>query len=138
MPEGETGVLLFTHLQRRGTAFLRYRIGDVVSMSTEPCAHCGRTTPRITSQPVRSGDIVKIKGTLVNLQALKDLLERAPEIDEYQIIIWPQDAADQLSQDELVLRIAAAAGALASPDALAEEVTRLAHVRLRIEHAGRD
>jgi phenylacetate-coenzyme A ligase PaaK-like adenylate-forming protein len=137
LPEGETGVLLFTHLLRRGTAFLRYRIGDMASMSTEPCAHCGRTTPRITSQPVRSGDIVKIKGTLVNLQALKDLLERMPEIDEYQIIIQPQDAADPFSQDELVLRIAAA-GALASPDALAEEVTRLAHVRPRIEPAGRD
>lgn len=136
--EGETGALLFTHLQRRGTAFLRYRVGDLASMSTAPCPQCGRTTPRVTSQPVRSGDIVKIKGTLVNLQALKDLLERAPQIDEYQIVIQPQDAADPFSPDELVLRIAASAGAPASPDLLLEQVARVAHVRPRLEHADRD
>lgn len=138
VPEGESGVLLFTHLQRRGTAFLRYRVGDIVSMSTDPCPDCGRTTPRITSQPVRSGDIVKIKGTLVNLQALKDLLERSPEVDEYQIVVQPQDAADPFSADELVLRIAARGGVPEPTGALVEQVSALVHVRPRIEAAARD
>lgn len=69
--DGVEGMLAFTHLNRRVTVFLRYLVGDVVSMSHEACPHCGRTCPRISSQPVRSGDIVKIKGTLVNLQVLK-------------------------------------------------------------------
>lgn len=138
MAEGEMGALVFSHLMRRGSAFLRYRGGDVASMSTAPCPHCGRTTPRITSQPVRSGDIVKIKGTLVNLQALKDLLERAPEIDEYQIVIQPQDATDPFSADDLVLRIAAAGGAPGPGEALVAQVTALVHVRPRLEPADRD
>lgn len=139
LPEGETGALLFTHLMRRGTAFLRYRVGDIVSMSTAPCPHCGRTTPRITSQPVRSGDIVKIKGTLVNLQALKDLLERLPQVDEYQIVVQPLDKSDPFSTDELVIRLAATAGAApASAGAIAEQVAALIHLHPRIEAADRD
>ncbi len=139
VPEGETGMLLFSHLMRRGTAFLRYRVGDLVSMTSETCPHCGRTCPRITSQPVRSGDVVKIKGTLVNLQVLKDLLERLPQIDEYQIVIQPLDKGDPFSMDELVIRIAAAAGsARTSADAIREQVAALAHVQPRIESAMRD
>src|SRR5690606_27581324 len=85
--DGDTGMLAFTHLQRRGTAFLRYLVGDQVTLSRDACLHCGRTAPRITSQPVRTGDIVKIKGTLVNLQTLKDSLETLSELVEYQIVV---------------------------------------------------
>jgi phenylacetate-CoA ligase len=139
LADGETGMLAFTHLMRRGTLFLRYQVGDVVSLTHEPCPHCGRTSPRITSQPVRSGDIVKIKGTLVNLQVLKDRLDHFPALDEYQIVVQPVDAADPFSMDELVIRIAVTAG---EPDnvgsSVTEETTRLVHVRPRIETVPRD
>lgn len=137
--EGDSGALVFTHLMRRGTAFLRYQVGDIASMSTAPCPHCGRTTPRITSQPVRSGDIVKIKGTLVNLQVLKDLLERLPQVDEYQIVVQPIDKADPLSMDELVIRLAEKAGsAPVSAEVIGERVADLIHLHPRIEVAHRD
>lgn len=133
--DGETGMLAFTHLQRRGTAFLRYLVGDQVTISREPCPHCGRTAPRITSQPVRTGDLVKIKGTLVNLQTLKDSLESVRELIEYQIVVQRVDAEDEFSADELLLRVALAQGAEASgvTDGLVERASALTLVRPRVE-----
>lgn len=133
--DGETGMLAFSHLIRRGTVFLRYLIGDVVSMTWQPCLHCGRTCPRITSQPFRSGDLVKVKGTLVNLQALRDRLEREPEIQEYQIVLQRVDQADPLSMDELVVRVAVAdpAGRPAVAAAVSELIIRTAHLKPTVE-----
>ena len=138
--DGETGMLVFTHLQRRGTVFLRYRLGDQVTMDHSTCPYCARTSARIVSQPVRSGDIVKIKGTLVNLQVLKDHLERKHWVDEYQIVVQALHADDPFSPDELLLRIAAHGGLLdpESASALTHEVASLTQVRPRIEAADRD
>lgn len=137
-PDGEKGMQAFTHLARRGTAFLRYLVGDEASVSNAPCPHCGRTTPRITSQPVRVGDIVKIKGTLVNLQNLKDRLDRHHELREYQIVVQPSDAADPFSMDELLIRIAADGDREAIAGRIAEEALGAAHVRPRIAFVDAD
>lgn len=137
--DGQIGMLAFTHLMRRGTLFLRYKVGDMVSLSNETCPHCGRTSPRITSQPVRSGDIVKIKGTLVNLQNLKEQLDRFPALDEYQIVMQPVDQHDPFSMDELLIRIAISPGESSDIGRrVAEEATKLIHVRPRIESVARD
>lgn len=139
LADGETGMLAFTHLMRRGTLFLRYKVGDIVSMTAATCPHCGRTSPRITSQPVRTGDIVKIKGTLVNLQSLKERLDTFSALDEYQIVVQPVDARDPFSMDELLIRIAVMPGQ--SDDVatrVVEEATMLAHVRPRVETVARD
>jgi len=134
LADGERGMLAFTHVYRRGTVFLRYLVGDIVSLTNATCPHCGRTCPRITSQPVRSGDIVKIKGTLVNLQVLKDQLERLPAVEEYQIVVRPMNEADPFSMDELLVRVSAREE-LQSATALeiVDQATKTAHVRPRIE-----
>jgi len=139
LADGQTGMLAFTHLMRRGTLFLRYQVGDVVSLTNQTCPHCGRTSLRITSQPVRSGDIVKIKGTLVNLQVLKERLDRFPALDEYQIVVQPVNADDPFSMDELVIRIAVTPGDADDVGIrITEETTKLVQVRPRIETAARD
>jgi phenylacetate-CoA ligase len=139
LADGQSGMLAFTHLMRRGTLFLRYIVGDVVSLSHDACPHCGRTSPRIISQPVRSGDIVKIKGALVNLQVLKDRLDHLPALDEYQIVVQPSDRNDPFSMDELVIKVAARADAqqALSTEILAE-VAKVVLVRPRIEIVERD
>ena len=97
------------------------------------------TSPRMTSQPVRSGDIVKVKGTLVNLQVLKDQFDQLEGLDEYQIIIRPSVADDPLSTDELVVRLAPSAGKEdAVRDVVVAETARAAHVRPVIEIADRN
>ncbi|MFE9959289.1 phenylacetate--CoA ligase family protein [Micromonospora sp. NPDC005299] len=134
LADGKLGMLAFSHLIRRGTVFLRYLVGDVVSMTHETCPHCGRSCPRLTSQPVRSGDFVKVKGTLVNLQVLRDQLEHEESIQEYQIVLRPVDEHDELSVDELVIRLAVTPG---TEQGVASAVTaaavRTTHVRPRVE-----
>jgi phenylacetate-CoA ligase len=139
LPDGQSGMLAFTHLMRRGTLFLRYIVGDVVTLSHAPCPHCGRTSPRIISQPVRSGDIVKIKGALVNLQVLKDRLDHLPSLDEYQIVIQPSDKNDPFSMDELVIKIAAQPTMHEALSAsVLSEAAKIILVRPRIEIVDRD
>lgn len=45
VPEGETGVLAVTHLERTGFPLIRYWTNDIVQLVREPCP-CGRTHVR--------------------------------------------------------------------------------------------
>ncbi|MCS7001594.1 MAG: AMP-binding protein [Dehalococcoidia bacterium] len=120
LPNGEKGLLLVTHLLRRGTVLLRYAPGDLVAITEAPCPHCGRTSERIVAQPVRTADLVKVKGMLVNLTALSDELAAIDGLDEHQIVIRKR-ADDPFSLDELALNL------VASPDrreSVAAEATR--------------
>lgn len=139
IPDGEPGMLAFSHLNRRGTVFLRYLMGDVVSISHATCPRCGRTSPRLTSQPVRTGSIVKIKGTLVNLQNLSEELDRLSILDEYQIVVQPQDATDPFSLDEMVIRVAMSVNAgHDAAEQISAKALQLTNVRPRIEPAERN
>jgi len=139
LADGEAGMLAFTHLNRRGTVFLRYLVGDVVSISHDTCPHCGRTAPRLTSQPTRTGSILKVKGTLVNLQNLSEELDRLPALDEYQIVIRPQVADDPFSLDEMIIRVALSASAASdAAEQIAAKALQLTNVRPLIEHAERN
>jgi len=139
LPDGETGMLAITHLNRRGTVFLRYKIGDVGTLDHRPCPHCGRTSVRLSSKRVRTGDIIKIRGVLVNLGNLNAELDRVPGLEEYQIVVKPESEDDPFSPDVLLIRIAPQSG---TGEALAGEVaqivTRLTNLRPVIDVAGRD
>ena len=45
VPEGEVGVLVITHLERRATPMIRYWTNDLVRLDRSPCP-CGRTHAR--------------------------------------------------------------------------------------------
>ena len=136
---GERGLVLMTHLIRRGTVLLRYAVGDVVAMTDEPCPHCGRTAERLVTQPARTGDLVKIKGMLVNLDLLQEELDAVRGLEEYQIVIQKSDPADPFSMDELVLRLAANDGAAqAVAREGAERTAAAAQVQPRLEIVRRD
>lgn len=139
LPDGEPGMLAISHLNRRGTVFLRYKVGDMGALSHKPCPHCGRTSVRLSSKPVRTGDIIKIKGALVNLGNLKAVFDKMQQIDEYQIVVRHQDESDVFSPDLLVIRLAPSQGA---DDTVAQTamrlVTELTNLRPVIEIATRD
>lgn len=107
VPEGEEGQIALTHLHRRGTVFVRYLVGDLIGLKTENCPHCGRYGERIVIPPHRTGDLVKIKGMLVNPHVVFDLLQADRSIHEYQIVIRKEDEADADSMDEFVVRLEA-------------------------------
>jgi len=138
LPDGTPGALAFTHLIKRGTLLLRYLVGDVVAIDHSPCPHCGRTSPRVASNLTRSGDLLKIRGMLVNLRGLKDWLEERPEVTEYQIVLRPENPSDPFSMDALVLRIALAEETAGASEALADAVAERLHLRPQIELVARD
>lgn len=137
--DGETGMLAFSHLDRRGTVLLRYKMGDVGALDHTPCPHCGRTSVRLSSKPVRTGDIVKIRGALVNLGNLREQFDRMQELDEYQIVVTSQNPSDPFSIDELILKLAPSPGARDHMAATVEdEVLRFTNLRPKIEIVDRD
>lgn len=110
--DGQTGELVYTSLNWRGSCVVRYRTGDVVEggMTWEPCPACGRTAPRIGSDLKRVSDrsafnFSKVRGTLVDFNQVADVLSREPRIEEWQIVIRKAND-DPFELDEMVLSVA--------------------------------
>jgi phenylacetate-coenzyme A ligase PaaK-like adenylate-forming protein len=108
VPEGAEGLVVITHLNRRGTVLLRYVVGDASALSYETCPHCGCSEPRFTTSPYRVGSLIKVKGTLVNPAAIHEALSRLQPkgLLEYQIAIVKDDSDDRYSTDTLLIRLA--------------------------------
>jgi phenylacetate-coenzyme A ligase PaaK-like adenylate-forming protein len=129
LPDGQRGALAITHLNRRGTALVRYLVGDVVSLSHEQCPHCGRFGDRIVPPVVRTKDLLKVKGMLINPAVLLEALAAVPDVEEFQVVLAKENPADPFSMDEMVLRVASP-----SPDqgALSETLVRAAQDAVRV------
>jgi phenylacetate-CoA ligase len=110
VPDGKPGMMLVSHLNRRGTVLLRYVSGDIVSITHETCPDCGRTSPQFMGAPYRADGLTKVKGTLINPASLNEemthLLQRG--VAEYQVVIGREDSKDPYSGDMLLVRVAAA------------------------------
>ena len=136
LPDGERGALAITHLNRRGTTLVRYLVGDIVSLAHTPCPHCGRVGDRVVPPIVRTKDLLKVKGMLINPTALLEAVRSVPGVDEYQVVLARQDAADPFSMDEMIVRISSTRP---DRDALAQAVVDAAQgavrVRPRVEFA---
>ncbi|TAK35914.1 MAG: phenylacetate--CoA ligase family protein, partial [Lysobacteraceae bacterium] len=137
LPDGEQGLLCATHLDRRGTVLVRFVVGDVTTFSSAQCPSCGRNGGRITTQPVRTQDLLKVRGMLVNPEVIKDELVRVPGLAEFQIVLTRQDPADPLSMDELLVRVAPTDGTSAEALArvVADRVKKAVSVSPRVEIA---
>jgi phenylacetate-CoA ligase len=135
LPEGERGLSVLTHLDRRGTILLRYAMGDFAALSTAQCPHCGSWTDRFVGMPSRADDLVKVKGMLVNPEIVTDLLLTDGQVGEFQIIVDHEVADDPLSADRL--RLLVDAGPQADIDRIAEAVRVAIGVRPMVERVER-
>lgn len=106
LPDGERGALAITHINRRGTTLVRYLVGDIVSLTHGPCPHCGRIGDRVVPPIVRTKDLLKVKGMLINPTALLEAVRAVPGVDEYQVVLARVDPADPFSMDEMIVRVA--------------------------------
>ncbi len=105
--DGDEGLILLTHIDRRGTVLLRYAVGDVARMTAQRCPNCGRLTERLISIPRRYDGLLKIKGMLVNPQLLVDALMGEPDISDFQALIVKERPEDPLSMDSLIVKVVA-------------------------------
>lgn len=106
LPDGEAGLVLLTHLKRRGTVLLRYALGDISVRTRERCPHCGSSTERLVLLPRRADALVKIKGMLVNPDLLFEPLEAELGARAFQLVVASADPGTPLSPDVLTLRVA--------------------------------
>lgn len=110
VPDGETGLLVITHLNRTGTVLLRYVVGDYAAITHEPCEFCGRESLRMlvavgSTYASRTTELVKLKGTLINPEILRDEIANTAGVTEYQVIFTKKDADDPYSPDDLIIKI---------------------------------
>lgn len=122
--EGREGVVLLSHLNRRGTVLLRYQVGDLCVLSRARCPHCGATTDRLTAIPKRADSLVKIKGMLVNPEPVTAALAADPDISQYRLTVEHADPADALSPDVLRLMVLPVSPDRDPADRLADLVKR--------------
>jgi phenylacetate-CoA ligase len=107
LADDSQGLFTVTHLDRRGTVLLRYLTGDLNAISNETCPYCGRQGPRVVTNTVRTAELVKLKGTLINPDIIKEAIATIEGIEEYQVIFTKEQQNDPYSPDRLLVRVSA-------------------------------
>jgi phenylacetate-CoA ligase len=80
-----TGELVVTALGRTGMPVVRYRTGDVVVPTREPCP-CGRTWARIRGGVLgRTDDMMIVRGVNVYPSAIDDIVRSHAGVVEYEV-----------------------------------------------------
>lgn len=83
--DGENGELVFTSLQKEALPVIRYRTGDISSITREKCK-CGRTTTRMSRVKGRTDDMIIVRGVNVFPSEMeRELLQVSGLIPVYQI-----------------------------------------------------
>ena len=85
LPDGETGELVFTTLQKEGVPVIRYRTRDITSLNREPCA-CGRTLIRMGEIKGRTDDMMIIGGVNFFPSQLESVLLDFEEVAPHYLI----------------------------------------------------
>jgi len=95
--EGEVGELVFTTLTKEALPLLRYRTGDLASLSHEPCA-CGRTFVRMSRVLGRTDDMLIIRGVNVFPSEIERVLLSVPGLEpHYQLVVERPGRLDELT-----------------------------------------
>jgi phenylacetate-CoA ligase len=131
LEEGAEGELVFTTLVKEAMPMLRYRTGDIGSVTTEPCV-CGRTTARIRGLRGRRDDMVIVRGVNLYPSNVEHLLLTVPGVaPHYQLVVERPGAMDEVTvQCEPV-------SAVVDAGALRTEVEHVLHahtgIRIKVE-----
>jgi phenylacetate-CoA ligase len=129
---GQRGELVITNLGRAGMPVLRYRTGDLVELTTEPCL-CERSFARIKGGVVgRTDDMIIVRGVNLYPSAIDNLIRGVPLVSEYEVEI-----SRVAGMDELLVRFETRDAA--SFEEAAHQLThafRTAHsIRVNVEHS---
>lgn len=86
LPFKEKGEIVVTHMSTGDFPFVRYRTGDVGSLSDDTCP-CGRGLPLLAEIEGRSTDFVRAAdGTVLHGLALIYVLREIPQVEAFKII----------------------------------------------------
>jgi phenylacetate-CoA ligase len=96
VPEGTEGELVFTSLTKEAVPVIRYRSGDLASISYLPCA-CGRLFARHSKVYSRTDDMLVIRGVNVYPSSIEAVLAAIEKVEpHYQVVVYREGSLDQL------------------------------------------
>ena len=96
-PDGEVGELVFTTLTKEALPLLRYRTGDLASVTRAPCT-CGRTFARMSRIVGRTDDMLVIRGVNVFPSEVERVLLEVPGLEpHYQLVVERPQRLDELT-----------------------------------------
>jgi phenylacetate-CoA ligase len=96
VPEGKEGELVFTSLTKEAVPVIRYRSGDLASISSRPCV-CGRVFARHSKVYARTDEMVVIRGVNVYPSSIEAVLSDIEKVEpHYQIVLYREGALDQI------------------------------------------
>jgi phenylacetate-CoA ligase len=95
--EGEEGELVFTTLTKEALPLIRYRTGDIGSVTTEPC-RCGRTQARLGQLRGRLDDMLIVRGVNLFPSHVEHLLLGVADVaPHYRLIVERPGHMDELT-----------------------------------------
>ncbi|MGD7023135.1 phenylacetate--CoA ligase family protein [Rossellomorea vietnamensis] len=96
LPPGAEGELVFTSLTKEAFPIIRYRTGDIASLSYEECS-CGRNTVKMSRVKGRVDDMMIIRGVNVFPSEVEHYLLTIEELSPYyQIHLTRQGTLDSV------------------------------------------
>jgi phenylacetate-CoA ligase len=94
---GELGELVFTTLTKEALPLIRYRTGDIASVSAAPCA-CGRTTVRMGPVRGRRDDMLIVRGVNLYPSQVEHVLLTVEGIaPHYQLVVARPESLDEVT-----------------------------------------
>lgn len=130
--EGETGELVLTHLCKEAQPLVRFRTGDIITLTGTGKAACGRTVPRFRVVG-RSDDMVVVRGINVFPTQVAAIINPMPALSgEYRIVLNSKPPYDRLELEvELAHEHSNPAALVAEmKDAIKKHIGVTANVRL--------
>ncbi|MGA2614716.1 MAG: phenylacetate--CoA ligase [Spirochaetia bacterium] len=97
LPAGSEGELVLTTITKEGFPMLRYRTGDLGSVTREPCP-CGRTLARMTRIRGRIDDMIILGATKIFPSQIEEIITAEPGLaPHFQIHLDRRDGIDTLT-----------------------------------------
>lgn len=124
LEDGQRGELVITSLTKQALPIIRYRTGDITSLTREPCK-CGRTIVRMESIVGRADDMLIINGVNVYPSQVEHVISQTEGVTlNYQIVVDKKGHLDKL---EILIEV--------SDDIMTDSLGQMQKVKKDIEHA---
>jgi phenylacetate-CoA ligase len=96
LPEGEEGELVLTTLTKEALPVLRYRTGDLTTLSYDEC-DCGRTMVRMDNVTGRADDLLIVRGVNLYPSEIEDVVLMFDGVEpQYRIDLYEEDSLDRI------------------------------------------
>lgn len=96
LEEGTPGELVLTTITKEGFPLIRYRTGDITSLTSDPCG-CGRTLARMARVTGRTDDLILFRGVGFFPSQIEQIVADVEHISpHFQIILGREGGADTL------------------------------------------